>query len=239
VTAAAPAPSAVEAVPVVPWADFLPRLNWRQGEHVALVGPTGQGKTTLALALLPRRQYRVIVATKPRDATLSQLARQGYVTVREWPPPVLPERVILWPRWRGPEDTLHQARVIRDALDAMFAAGGWSVMADDVQYLTDMLALGRTLRLLWLQARAIRVSVLAATQRPTRVPREMWDQSTHLFLWQTANETELRALSGMSGANTRLIRSVVEALPQHHALYVNARTGAMCVTKAPRGGVTA
>jgi ABC-type nitrate/sulfonate/bicarbonate transport system ATPase subunit len=34
--------------PRIPWADFLANhFQWERGEHVALIGPTGQGKTTM------------------------------------------------------------------------------------------------------------------------------------------------------------------------------------------------
>lgn len=223
------------AVPVVAWEDFLGALDWRQGEHVALVGPTGQGKTTLALSLIGRRGWHVILGTKPRDDTLGGLVRrQGYVRAAGWPPPVRAPRVLLWPRWQTPDDTARQRAVLAQALGQMFSEGGWTILADDVQYLTSMLGLGHLLDMLWLQGRAVDLTLIAATQRPRWVPRNMWTQSTHLFLWGTRDSDDLRALGGLNGADTRTVRQVVAELPRHHALYCNARTGAMCVTVAPR-----
>ena len=31
----------------VPWNSFLKTFDWKQGEHVAAIAPTGAGKTTL------------------------------------------------------------------------------------------------------------------------------------------------------------------------------------------------
>jgi hypothetical protein len=224
-----------EDVPTVPWADFLPRLKWRQGEHVALIGPTGQGKTTLALELLPMRGHTVILATKPKDSTLRGLSREGYVTVREWPPPIADaNRVILWPRWTSPTDNARQRTALEAGLLSVFVERSWCVFADDVQYLTDHLKMRRTLQSLWLQARSLGISVVAATQRPRIAPLEMFNQSTHLFLWQTADDEDLRRLGGLGGISSKRIRAIVAGLPKHHALYVNTRDGALAVTKAER-----
>jgi hypothetical protein len=225
----------VHDVPVVPWDDFLPRFRWKQGEHVALVGPTGQGKTTLALQLLPRRDWVTIIATKPKDRTLAGLRSEGYVRIPAWPPPnAETNRVLLWPAWRDESSTKAQARTIHQAIGAIFRAGSWCVFADDVQYLTEHLGLTRTLNTLWLQARSLGISVVAATQRPRHVPLAMWSQSTHVFIWQTADDEDLRRLGGLGGHSSKLIRSIVSELPKHHALYVNNRDRKLAITKAER-----
>ena len=224
----------LDGVPVVPWHEHLAGLNWRQGEHVALIGPTGQGKTTLALQLIERRLYRVIIATKPKDRTLDGLRRSGYVTIPSWPPPNdTTRRVILWPRWRTPLDTPRQKRTIAQAIHAIFRAGSWCVFADDVQYLTDQLGLRRELKTLWLQARALDVSLVAATQRPVWVPREMFTQSSHIYLWRANDAEDLRAIAGLGSHDSKRIRSIVAQLPPFHVLYVDTRAGgALQITKA-------
>lgn len=228
----------LDGVPVVPWSAFAERLQWRQGEHVSLIGPTGQGKTTLALALLPRRRHSVVVATKPRDRTLAGLKREGYERISAWPPPrATSNRVLLWPGWKDPTDSPKQAAVIRDALHSIFNSGAWSILVDDVQYLTDHLRLGDILRPLWLQSRALDITLIGSTQRPRWAPLEMFSQATHLFLWQTADDDDLRRLGGLGGLNSKRIRSIVAELPRHHALYVNTRTSKLAITKAERSKV--
>ena len=221
-------------VPFVDWGDFLPRLRWRQGEHVALVGPTGQGKTTLALQLLPKRRHVAIFASKPRDRTLSGLRRDGYVTISAWPPPAMVNRTIVWPPWRDARDDRAQAAVFRDAINSIFREGSWCVFADDVQHLTAHLGLGRSLDTLWLQARSLNVSVVAATQRPRHVPLTMWNQSTHLFMWGTGDEEDLRRIGGLGGHSSKRIRELVANLPRHEVLYVNNRERTLVRTKAER-----
>jgi hypothetical protein len=217
--------------------DFAPRFaqSWRQGEHVGLVGPTGAGKTTLALQLLRARDYVVILASKPRDRTLSGLRREGYTILRAWPPPNdQVHRVVLWPKWRNRTDTPAQAAAFRYALDRITEAGSWCVFADDTQHLTDTLGLRSDLRTMWTMARALGISVVGGTQRPRWVPREMWGNSTHLFLWQANDRDDIRALAGLGAANTDAIRSTVEQLPPYHALYVNTRTGGLVTVNLNR-----
>jgi len=224
-TVAEPA-AEVAGVPVRSWSDHLAGLDWRQGEHVALVGPTGQGKTTLALQLLDRRRYRVIIATKPKDRTLDGLRRRGWLRLTSWPPPNdIADSVILWPPWRTPADTAKQKRVIADALHRIFASGSWCVFADDVQYLTTTLGLRPLLQMLWLQARSLGISVVAATQRPRNVPVEMWSQSSHLYIWRCSDAEDLRRIAGLGSHDSTTIRRVVATLPEFHVLYVDARRG--------------
>lgn len=221
-------------IPVVEWDDFLPRFRWKQGEHVALVGPTGQGKTTLALQLVQLRSWVAIFASKPKDKTLAGLRAEGYVRVPRWPPPAEASRVLVWPRWRDSADNRNQQAVFHEAINGMFRAGSWCVFADDVQHLTGKLRLGPDLDTLWLQARSLNISVIAATQRPRHVPLTMWSQSTHVFIWGTGDEEDLKRIGGLGGHSSKLIRSIVAELPKYHALYVNTRERRMCVTKAER-----
>lgn len=223
----------------IEWPQFLQRLGsgpdrWRQGEHVALVGPTGTGKTTLALSLLCIRTWVAIIATKPRDRTLDRLTRHGWKRTATWPTEATENRVIVWPKFRTPADLPNQRAVIRSLIYGAFRSGSWCLFADDVQYLTKKLGLGPDLETLWLQARALNVSVVAATQRPRHVPLEMWTQSTHFFIWHCSDDDDLRRIAGIGGIDVKRIRATIRALPTHDVLYLNARTGTACITRAPK-----
>lgn len=221
----------------VPWDEFLGRrFKWRQGEHVSLIGPTNSGKTTLAIEILPRRRYVVVVGTKPRDATLSKLQGRGYEIIREWPEHVATDirpKLILWPPFRRPGDAKRQQREINRAIQEIFAQGSWTVVIDEAFYLSQTLRLRPILEMLWTQGRSIGISVVAGTQRPAHVPLHMYDQATHLFLWRDNDRRNLDRLSEISsGAIDRdSLRELVGSLPKHSTLYVNTRTGEVIETR--------
>lgn len=224
--------------PRVPWDEFLSKyFRWEQGEHVALIGPTGQGKTTLLTNLLPLHPYVVVFATKPRDESMSRLIRHdNYYPVKEWQrldPKQYPRRV-LWPDAGSLNSVTNQQEVFHDAFGRIYREGGWTVAIDELWYIDNVLKLEMDVKLYLLQARALGISLLAATQRPAWVPLEIYDQSTHLFFWRDNDETNLRRLSGISFRSADLIRSVVSELEKFQVLYINTRTGQMFRTRAPK-----
>jgi hypothetical protein len=209
------------------------RREWQQGEHVSLIGPTQTGKTTMGLAILKRRTYRVVIGTKKSDPVLSRLIREGeYEDV-----PAVPvqadriPRAVIWPRHRRIGDAVRQRQIIERALEEMFAAGKWTVFADEVSYLCRDLGLGNVLRTLWQQGASDGVTVVAATQRPAWVPLDLYSAPTHLFLWRTNDEQDLRRIGGLNGLSPKVVRQAVSQLDVHEALYVNTRRGHLWRTR--------
>lgn len=225
------------------WLTFVRRLDWRQGEHVSLVGPTGGGKTTLALALLPARRFVVALGCKPEDATLKRLTRRGsgYKLIRDLDDRDRRyERFVLWPKYERRADIVNQQRVFRECFDELFVERNWCVFADEVTYLSKRLGLEPALKDWWQQGRSIGLTLVGATQRPYHVPLEMWSQATHLFIWRLTDRRDLDRIGNISGAvDTGDIRRWVQQLridPAngiHECLYVNTRTGAVAITQAP------
>src|SRR4051794_4146986 len=222
--------------PRIPWDVFIRRiLVWRNGEHVGLIGPTGQGKTTLLLNLLPLHPYVVVFATKPRDDTIDRLVAQGYYKLERWESldsKQYPRRV-LWPNASKLESTELQQTTFHHAFGAIYREGGWTVALDETWYVINVLKLGVDVKTYLLQARSLGISLVCATQRPANVPLEIYDQSSHLFFWRDNDETNLRRLSGISWRSADLIRGIVSDLDQYQVLYVNTRTGRMVRTRCP------
>jgi energy-coupling factor transporter ATP-binding protein EcfA2 len=224
-------------VPRLAWAEFWRRFAWEQGEHVSLIGPTGCGKSTLGLALLPFRKSVVILGTKPRDAVLDRLVRtKQYRRLREFQPRPGERRVILWPTLRDPADVSTQRDVLADAFRSIFHSGGWCVYADEARYLCEFLRLEAYLQLLWQQGRSLGISLVANVQRPAGMPLELYNQATHLFLWRETDRVNLTRLGGLGGeVDSTLIRREVTTLSRHEFLYLNTRTGAVARSRVERG----
>lgn len=226
---------AAKEAPRVPWDVFMRWWQWVQGEHVGLIGPTGQGKTTLLTAILPRRQYVAVMATKPRDATMEELIDTGYARWEAWrnvPAAKVPRRVI-WPDARGIDAEDNQQVVFRKMFDSINKEGNWCLVDDEGWYTGDVLKLKKEQRAMWVRGRSLGISYTVATQRPAWVPVEMYDMSTHLFFWRTTERNAVMRMSSLGSANESLVKYLVPRLEMHQALYVNTRTGEMRRTRTP------
>lgn len=222
--------------PRVPW-DVFTRdvLQWNPGEHFALIGPTGQGKTTMVINLLPFHPYVVVFATKPRDETMDHLVKRGYLKMERWrslDPRDYPRRV-LWPNATRIDSAMTQKEVFHHAFGAIYREGGWTVVIDELWFIANELKLGHDVKIYLLQARSLGISLVCATQRPAFVPLEIYDQSTHLMFWRDNDESNLKRLSGISWRSAALVRDIVSNLDRHQVLYINTRTGQMVRTRCP------
>src|SRR5258708_36666052 len=70
----------------VSWEVFLEYFAdvWEPGQHIALVGPTGEGKTTFAVGILKARKWVMALDPKGEDDTLTA---SGFIRVTRLPLP--------------------------------------------------------------------------------------------------------------------------------------------------------
>lgn len=246
--ALADCPRLATGIPVVQWSRFLPALQWLQGEHVSIIGPTGTGKSYLGRQLLVQRDHVVTLGTKRRDDTLDDYVKlDGFTRIQTWPPkrpvsdlvrgvrrePGWERRVALWPTYSG-DVKATRARMVEQFekcfSDVLFD-GGWCVDVDEMYYLCAILGLKEYAEEIWTQGRSSFISLLAKTQRPAWVPLFMYDQPIHLFFFADNDEANLRRVGGLGGLSPRVVRETVAGLPKHACLYVNTREGHMAVTR--------
>lgn len=219
---------------VASWRKFSRSFRWNPGEHVTTIGHTGSGKSHLLRALLAQRRYVVVLGTKPKDPTLDGFVSDGFTRISRWPPPGDVSRVLLWPRIRERADLAGLGPTFRNALDDIFIEGSWTVYVDELHYAESRLGLGDQLTDLWEQGRSLGVSVVAATQRPANVSLLAYSQATHVFLYRSTDDRDLSRLAELGGGHDkRELRDVVRHLPRFAFAYINTRTGALTVSRAP------
>jgi hypothetical protein len=217
-----------------PWAGFLDALDMRQGDAITIVGSTGSGKTTLALRLLPFRDYVCVLGTKNKDESLYPLLeREGYViTDKPELDPKQEPRVLFRPRLSGPtvEAQLEQRQKFFELLVGVFNEGGWCLYGDEIRYLSDNLKLKSVLELLWLQGRSLGITMIVSTQRPVSIPVVSFESAVHLFLFRTTDKANIDRAAEFYSADVAMLRYLLPRLGKYEVLYVNARTGRMART---------
>lgn len=261
-------PAAVEPVPFVPWERFALFLaenkdGFLQGDHISIIGPTGTGKTHIALELANLRDYVIFVACKPADPLIADMVvTRGYwltgkmeVPYFEYPAgsgQYIPayNRVVYWPRL--PEETIRRlppAQVLRAEKEMQKPAVGsaigyvrknhkWCLILDEATWVARDLGLQRELDSALFQFRTLQASLILCGQRPAWMGQYALSQPTHLFLFQTSHHNDIKALGDISGVNYQRVIDSVSSLDhkKHEVLYVNTRTREMWRTIAPPGG---
>jgi len=229
-------------VPVLPWAEWWPqfaaeyRVEPGSADHVTIIGPTGTGKTTLAMQIATLRKYVVVLGCKPEDDQLARLAgRGGYwrTASGELPSPAMHPRVLVWPPYDGIADEPNQGRQFATVLDQAFSAGGWHVVAEEAPHLVD-LGLARRLRTHLRMGRSMASGLILCAQRPRGLPYEAISGAQHLIIFGSNDVEDLKRLGGMNGADPWSVRDTVARLGRrYHFLHVNTRTGMLRVSRMP------
>lgn len=229
------------SIPVASWDEFQEAFTWYQGEHLTCIGPNKSGKTTLIRELLrnARRNHthpwQVVVATKRKDPLLDDFKGDGFLKMPEWhvSDPDLTPRVMLAPPLPNASDKSQQQAAIRECLTGIYHQGGWLVTLDELKHIAAYLKLEPEVELLLHQGRSAGISVVSGVQRPRHVPLMAYDQTTHLFLWESRDHNIRQRLAELGGrADPDVVMYGVVNLPdQHSFLYVNPTTGEVVQSK--------
>lgn len=202
---------------------------WEQGEHVAIIGDTGSGKTYLENKLLKLRSWVVFLRTKaedpasdPMDRTWRRVSATRDITTQRhyWllDPPQAQQRI---------EGLRLFGKVRRErnwtvAIDELYGA---SLKPPDGPGLQTPITWALT------QGRSSHLTVVCGMQRPVGVTRFALSQCSHAFIFALEGRDLLETISQ---AFTPRFRQAIPALnwERHEFAYYNRRTRRMLIADA-------
>jgi len=246
----------------MPWPQFLDhmRIRWAPGQHIAMIGPTGEGKSTFAGGLLSLRKYVLALDPKGEDETLS---KTGYERVLRMPSEIDWQARLLRTSHARQWDAIHQriaeggdARLIvgsstrtaaqdlrnqelmRTAIGYCREAGGWTLYVDEYELLSSqrMYHLGPPIERMLNTARTLGTSVVTSYQAPAWVSHHATRQARFCVTWSTGDRDMVKKIAGSMGRDWRQVGAAIDELPRFHALVIprGKNGGPMICTSAPK-----
>ncbi len=222
----------------VSWEEFIagwPK-QYRQDQHVTVIGPTGSGKTTLVTELIRCRGHVVALGVKHVDATMAKMVtpkRSEWVRVPKWSQrPKNANRIVLWPKVSDLDKVFEiHNKTFSELFRSVYKIGHWTIWIDELTYLADHCGLKKMIRQMYILARSNRISLVGVAQRPAFIPTEAYNQASHLFLYRTGHEADLIKLGSMNGTDAKQVARTVAELPEYTFLHVNLTDGRQTISK--------
>lgn len=213
----------------VPWQSLHSSLRktWRQSEHLLAIGPTGCGKTQLLSKLLPIRKYVVVFGTKTYDDSYNDIIKSGFTRITKWPPMRHQDKVMFWPK-KGEnirETMAIQRRAFGPALDQIFTEKAWTVVFDELNWMSEQLHLDIEVKYYHHQGRSSKLTLVDGFQRPANVPLIVYSSATHAFIWKTTEKTDLDRLKRLGGVDRNEIEENMRDLEEYEFIYIHTRNG--------------
>lgn len=219
-------------VVALPWnadAGFLAwfKTAWEPGQHLAVIAPTGAGKTTFVGGLLGQRRYVLCLDPKGGDDTLEAL---NFPRLDAWPGvKKMAEmvarndedgevsRFIAGPRVSLTEDRPKLTGITKQTLDGAFDMGGWTIYADELQILTDprMMNLRSEVDNILISARNKKVSFVSSYQAPSWVTPHAAKMATWACVSYSRDTDVQNRLAEVLGRPKAEIRGIMDGLDEY------------------------
>lgn len=222
--------------------------------HVAHIGPTGEGKTTVNVGLLDTRRYVLALDPKGEDETLEAA---GWVRVTKVPGEHMGLRTDDRKKWNqihqdiaegkparvivgGPSDTDEQdirlVELMRKAIAYGRHARGWTIYVDEFELLSSqrMFRLGPPVERMLISARRAKTSIVTSYQAAAWVSKHATRQARYAFMYSTGDQQMVKNVAESMGRDWRQLAEAVDELPKYHVLVIprGKNGGPMILTKA-------
>lgn len=146
--------------------------RWEIGEHIAVIGKTGEGKTRLMAYILGVRNYIISFKAKADD---TKLPGKTVRLNKDLDDPRY-TRFVLDPAY------FNQRQQFGLAFERIWRENGWTMYIDELFALTQLKLTPFIDRALT-QGRSKHISVVTAMQRPVSVTRFAISQATHVIIF--------------------------------------------------------
>jgi len=182
----------------------LPRID----EHVAILGCTGSGKTTLAAWVLseaPFDRMPFVCIDYKGDDLLGSIPRLKEIGLNELP--AAPGLYVVRPLPTEVDEMEHWlSRVWRRGATGLYIDEAYLV--PDKRWVKNILAQGRSLR----------IPVIAASQRPVDVPRSIFSESSHIAVFRLNDKRDQDTVRAFTPAGM-----LDNRLPDYHAYWYDLK----------------
>lgn len=216
------------------WFDVRRHLKteWQRGQHVAIMAPTGTGKSYLVShGLLPMWDHSLTIDPKPSDP--DNLAHARWLGAKLTPTYPQPHLGHLWGKdpypdkhyWINPPFGALQSN-LDAALDGVWQSAkngkGWVVYIDEIKLICarrpDGHDLAHHVTRMLRYGRARGITVIGGTQSPRYLGPGMsdfMDQPRYVFLGKTKDAAVVERYAEISGLGRKLGMAVVPKLGKH------------------------
>lgn len=220
------------SVDETPWELFARDWRLKRGEHVTIIGPTGTGKTTLAMSLLAKSNHVAMAATKRTDPFFGELERRGWTKVNRWPRRYGEDskgriRLLVHVPTFKLDQVPKTRKVFREMLDRIAEEGDMTLYVDELMFASSpaWLDAGKHLELGWQQWRTSKISLVVSAQRASHVPMLAYDQVQHIFTFVENDLRNADRIGEMAGLDRFLVRDLVRNLEPFQCLHIATRGG--------------
>jgi len=229
---------------------------WKPGQHWALIGPTGEGKSTFAVGILGLRKWVLSLDPKGEDETLES---SGYQRVRSMPPPRgrpvgrpapgtdrwiwdrvekgLPVGLVAGFEAVTDEEDAALHKLMKDAVIWCRRTRGWTLYVDEFELLSSqrMFRLGPDIERMLITARRAGTSVVTSFQAAAWVSKHATRQASFTSLWPTRDRQMIKNVAEAMGRDWRTVAAAIDELPPFHTLTIPKQIRApMIITTAPK-----
>lgn len=184
---------------------------WAIGEHVAVIGTTGTGKTYLVSKLVQLRRYVVILRTKPDDIKFPGFKRAETAKALD---DARNDKLLIVPEYKN------QARVAYELFEKVWQQKNWTIVIDEAFYVQQRLGMQKPLEMLLTQGRSMRISVVIGVQRPVHVTRFAVSEASHVFAFRLEGADQKRLVELTS---PRVV-PILDNLPRYNFLHWHVPT---------------